>query len=125
MTDTLEQARKVLKQRIAEIDDERGRLERALAELGSGSSGTRRSGRTSAAKPRGRSRSRSTGKRAPRGQREDQLLSSIRSNPDYRVSQHAREIGVSAQQLYPLLRRLSDKSLISKANGRYRATAKS
>ncbi len=58
-------------------------------------------------------------KRAPRGEREKQLLSSIETHPDFRVSEHAREVGVSPQQLYPLLNRLVAKDAIEKKDNRY------
>ncbi len=44
---------------------------------------------------------------------------SIKSNPDYRVSEHAREVGVSPQQLYPLLGRLVEKDEIVKKDSKY------
>jgi hypothetical protein len=119
MTDKLEDARKLLNDRIAELDAEREQLTKALERLqdvgGSTPSRSRRRSSGSAT----RRRSGSGRKRAPRGEREKQLLVSLKSHPDRRVSDHAREIGVRPQQLYPILNRLIKEDKVEKAGGRY------
>ena len=62
-------------------------------------------------------------KRAPRGKREQQLLTSIGAHPEFRVADHAREVGVKPQQLYPILRRLSEKGAIVKKDSKYTLSA--
>jgi hypothetical protein len=127
MPTKLEQARDLLAKRLDELDGERAQLVTAIAQLdeaakGSSSSskpatrrsGSRRSGTSKTRTSRGTRR-----KRAPRGERENQLLSSIKSNPDYRVSDHARAVGVKPQQLYPILNRLSSEKRIAKKDDRY------
>ena len=131
MPDKLEEARSLLEKRLAELDAEREQLTAAIKQLdgvmkGSGNGSTASSRRTST-RTRGsrNSTKRSSGsrKRARRGQREKQLLSSIKANPDYRVSDHAREVGVSPQQLYPLLNRLVSKDAIVKKDSKYQLKA--
>lgn len=115
----LDEARKILAARIEAIDAERQRLERALSELtGTSASKPRsRSAGKAKAKPTTRRRTR---RRARPGQREDELLASIREHPEKTVSEHARGIGVPPQQLYPILRRLQQDSKIEKADGGFR-----
>jgi DNA-binding NtrC family response regulator len=127
MPTKLEQARDLLANRLEELDGEREQLVAAIAQLDKAAKG-------STLKPAARSssrRSRSNGasktrtsrgtrrKRAPRGERESQLISSIKSNPDFRVSEHARAVGVKPQQLYPILNRLSSEKRIVKKDDRY------
>jgi transposase-like protein len=116
MSDHLEKAREILRQRIAELDEARERLVGALAELEGGSRRRVRSSSSSGAPSRRARRS----SRARPGEREQQLLASIRSNPDHRVTDHAGELDISPQQLYPVLRRLEQKSQIEKAGRGYR-----
>jgi DNA-binding NtrC family response regulator len=127
--DKLEEARSLLEKRLAELDAERDQLTAAIKQLdgvitGSGNGSSSRPRRTqSRSRSNGSSTKRSSGgsrKRARRGQREKQLLSSIEAHPDFRVSDHAREVGVSPQQLYPLLNRLVAKDAIVKKDSKYR-----
>jgi hypothetical protein len=126
MSDKLAEARSLLEKRLAEIDAERDQLNAAIKQLeavaGASSRVAPRSSRNSSS---GTRRKRSTGsrKRARRGQREQELLSSIKSHPDYRVSDHARQVGVSPQQLYPLLNRLIAKDAIVKKDSKYQLKA--
>jgi hypothetical protein len=126
MSDKLTEARSLLEKRLAEIDAERDQLKAAIKQLeavaGTSSQPASKSSRNSASRTRSKG---STGsrKRARRGQREKQLLSSIKANPDYRVSDHARQVGVSPQQLYPLLNRLVAKDVVVKKDSRYRVKA--
>jgi DNA-binding NtrC family response regulator len=123
--DKLTEARALLETRLAELDSEREQLTAAIEQLdgvmkgsGNGSSARRRSStrRGGSAK---RSSNGGSRKRARRGQREKQLLNSLKAHPDYRVSDHAREVGVSPQQLYPLLNRLVAKDAVVKKDNRY------
>lgn len=58
-------------------------------------------------------------RRAKPGERERQLLSSVRTNPGFLAVGHARAIGVEPQQAYVPLKRLVAKGAIVKRNGRY------
>ncbi len=128
MATKLEEARRLLEKRLEEIERERDQLAAAIAELGkveaNGSA-------PSHAHTRGRRRRSSVRhrtvnghrKRAPRGKREQQLLTSIGAHPEFRVADHAREVGVKPQQLYPILRRLSEKGAIVKKDSKYTLSA--
>jgi hypothetical protein len=125
MPTKLQQARDLLAKRLEELEEERGQLTAAIAQLDEAANGSG----TGAATPKRRSgRRRATAKtttrgtrrkRAPRGERESQLLASIEANPGYRVSEHAREVGVKPQQLYPILNRLTSEDKITKKDDRF------
>jgi hypothetical protein len=117
----LDEARRLLAKRLEEIDRERKQLTAAIEQLdGLGQTGPAGNGRRSSRRStRSRRTARKAGKRAPRGEREKQLLSSIKAHPDYRVADHAREVGVSPQQLYPLLNRLASQDKIVKKDSKY------
>lgn len=111
MSDVIDQAASAIKTRLAEIEDERKRLESALSSL----KGERRG----PGRPRGSgggSRRRNGRKRAPRGERRRQLLTSIQANPNYKASDHAKEIGVSPNQIYGLTTKLVKDGEISKSS---------
>lgn len=121
MNDTVTRAREMITARLSEIDTERARLERALKALEGRSAPS-----ATAARPTGTGsrRGRRGSRRARPGERDDQLLASIQKNPKHRVSDHARELGVSPQQLYPVLRRLQKKSLIKRGGRSFVAKGK-
>ena len=132
MPTKLEEARSLLAKRLEEIDRERQQLLDAVAQLDTliedqaSSTATAAKATVRRTRSRGASKTKRSGgtrKRAPRGEREKQLLSSIKSNPDYRVSEHARQVGVSPQQLYPLLNRLVSKDAIVKKDNKYAVKA--
>src|SRR5882757_1045957 len=93
-TNVLDEARALVTKRLAELNDERKRLERALADLGGGKAGRRGSGR-----PRG---SASTSKKgAPRrrrrrrgGTRADQAVSLVKSKPGINASEIAKTMKI-------------------------------
>ena len=124
----LEEARQLLVKRLEEIDREREQLVAAITQLegvveskSAAASPARRSSRRSrgSTKPRRSNSSNGRRKRAPRGKREEQLLSSITAHPDFRVADHAREVGVKPQQLYPILNRLLEREAITKKDDKY------
>jgi hypothetical protein len=125
VADKLEDAQRLLRDRIGELDSEREQLKTAIERLEAIEKGrtspSRRSPRKRRAARRGRKAG--TGKRARRGERERQLIASIGTDPDRRVTDHAREIGVRPQQLYPILSRLIKSDRLEKSDGRYRLKA--
>ena len=130
MPTKLEQARDLLAKRLEELDGEREQLIAAIAQLDGAAKGS--SAAAPASKRRSSSRRRSSSKtttrgtrrkRAPRGERESQLLASIEANPGYRVSDHAREVGVKPQQLYPILNRLKSENKITKKDDKFVLTS--
>jgi hypothetical protein len=135
----LDEARGLVTKRLAELDDERKRLERALAELGgSGKKAGRRPGR-----PRGSSskstRSKSTGskstsskstgtaKKARRrrkrrgGTRADQAVTLIRQNPGITASEIAKQMKIKPNYLYRVLSDLEKQKSVKKKGRTYSA----
>lgn len=119
-TDAVQKAKELLRSRLDELDAERTQLEHALRSLGS----SRRP--SAAAKParQPRTRRRSAGKRARRGQREEEFLSQIKRNPGAKISDIAGSIGVAPQQLYPIARRLSDSGKVTRKGEGFELAAK-
>ena len=117
MSDTLDRARRIIEKRLHELEDEAKKLRESLAGL------VHLDGREPKTKP-----ARRTAKRAPRGERQRQLLASIEKHPDFKPSEHAKAMKVSPNQVYGLARKLQDDGKITKtAKGTYkikRTTAK-
>jgi hypothetical protein len=110
MPDTIDRVRKIIEDRIHELEDETKKLRESLAAL------ARQDGRKPKAKP-----ARRTSKRAPRGKRQAQLLASIERHPEYKPSEHAHAMKVSPNQVYGLARKLQDEGKITKtAKGTYK-----
>jgi predicted Rossmann fold nucleotide-binding protein DprA/Smf involved in DNA uptake len=110
MTNTIDKARRMIEERLAELEDEAKKLGDALVSLG------HRHGKSSKAQP-----ARKTKKRAKPGQREEQLLASVSKHPDYKPGEHAKAMGVSANQVYSLATRLQKEGKITKtAKGTYK-----
>lgn len=122
----IDEARELLEQRLSEVEAEAEQLRSAIAELSRDNSGgssrmASRAERSAGQRRRAETKARrGTRKRAPKGQREAELLESISTSPQLRISEHARVIGVSPQQTYPLLKRLENKGAIKRTeDGRY------
>jgi predicted Rossmann fold nucleotide-binding protein DprA/Smf involved in DNA uptake len=103
MPDTLDRARLVIEERLHELEAEAQSLRNALASLGQGDRQTRK-----------RRPARRTTKRAARGERQKQLLDSIRRNPSYKATEHAKAIGISPNQVYSLANKLQEQGKITK-----------
>jgi hypothetical protein len=129
MPDTIDDARRLIESRLAEIESETVQLERALAHLGENGdrrSPRRRAGREagSTATPPTRNGSRKTsrrnaGKRARRGERREQLLASIAANPGARPSELAKAIGIRPTQVSVLIASARAEKLIVKSGDGY------
>jgi ribosome-binding protein aMBF1 (putative translation factor) len=132
----LDEARGLVTKRLAELDDERKRLERALAELGgSGKKAGRRPGRprgsTSKSKTRSKSTtSKSTGtakkarrrrKRRSGGTRADQAVTLIRQNPGITASEIAKQMKIKPNYLYRVLSDLEKQKSVKKKGRTYSA----
>jgi septal ring factor EnvC (AmiA/AmiB activator) len=122
-TDPLDRARTLIQSRLAELAAEAKDLERALASLGERHAPRRRPGRpkraTTPAKAKlASTRKRKSAKRAPRGQRRDELLAALKVNPGARPSDLARQIGISSNQVHVLIAKArKDKLLVKKSKG--------
>ncbi len=115
----LDEARDLVTKRLRELDDERKRLERALAELGGTITG-RRPGR-----PRG-SASKATGKKGRRrkrrgGTRADQAVKLIEQNPGITASEIAKSMKIKPNYLYRVLGDLEKQKRVKKKGRSYSA----
>jgi hypothetical protein len=141
MTEAFEAARKVLEARLAVIEAEAQELRNALASFPivaqARTSGRRRSvaakartepsasSSSSSSSSRGRSKRNAsrTSRRAKPGERQKQLLASIRRHPNRSVAEHADQIGIKPQQAYPLLKQLTSVGKLAKTDSGYRVKA--
>lgn len=126
-THVLDEARDLVKKRLAELDDERKRLERALAELGGKASsgrGGRRPGR-----PR-RSSAGSSTKAAPKrrrrrnGTRADQAVALVEGSPGISASEIAKTMKIKPNYLYRVLGDLEKEGRVAKKGRQYYPGAK-
>ena len=123
-TNVVDEARSLVEKRLAELEDEKRRLERALSELTKGQSGRRGPGR-----PRGSrngSGSTGTGRRRRRrrgGTRSEQALKLVADNPDITASEIARQMSIKPNYLYRVLGDLEKEGKVTKDGRKYRAAA--
>ncbi len=119
-TNVLDEARQLVQNRLAELDEERKRLERALAELGG--KVARRAGR-----PKGSSKAKaaSTGSAAPRrrkrrgGTRADQAVNLITKDPGISASDVAKQMKIKPNYLYRVLGDLEKEGRVKKDGRQY------
>jgi hypothetical protein len=123
-TNVLDEARELVQKRLAVLDEERTRLERALAELG-GKTSRRAPGR-----PRG-SKSASTTSTAPAapttrkrrkrrgGTRADQAVSLIEGAPGISASDVAKQMKIKPNYLYRVLGDLEKEGRVKKDGRQY------
>ena len=119
-THVLDEARDLVKKRLAELDDERKRLERALAELGgkvSSSRPGRRPGRPrgSGAKAAGAPKTR----RRRKGTRADQAVALVESSPGISASDIAKTMKIKPNYLYRVLGDLEKEKRVTKKGRQY------
>jgi transposase-like protein len=130
-SNVLDEALDLVKKRLAELDEERKRLERALAELGG--TVTRRPGRPpgrgkrgpgrppkaassaagTATAPRKRRRRRRSGTRA------DQAVALVGKNPGISASAIAKELKIKPNYLYRVLGELEKEGRVKKKGREY------
>lgn len=117
-THVLDEARDLVKRRLAELDDERKRLERALAELGEKAIGRagRRPGR-----PRSSSRKAATPKKRRRrkGTRADQAVALVQGSPGITASEIAKSMKIKPNYLYRVLGDLEKEKRVTKKGRKY------
>jgi len=126
-SNVLDEALDLVKKRLAELDEERKRLERALAELG----GTITRGRPG--RPRGSGRGpgrprKTTTAPAPRrrrrrgGTRADQAVKLVEQNPGISASDIAKQMKIKPNYLYRVLGELEKEGRVSKKGREYHPT---
>lgn len=118
-THVLDEARDLVMKRLAELDDERKRLERALAELGGKAIGRptgRRPGR-----PRGSGTKASGPKKRRRrsGTRADQAVALVEGSPGISASDIAKQMKIKPNYLYRVLGDLEKEGRVSKKGRQY------
>lgn len=125
-TNVLDEARDLLLKRLADLDEERRRLERALAELGGKAPAA---GRRSPGRPRG-SKSGSAAAAAPSapkkrrrkrrgGTRADQAVNLITSEPGISASDVAKQMKIKPNYLYRVLGDLEKEGRVKKDGRKY------
>jgi sugar-specific transcriptional regulator TrmB len=116
-TNALDGARELVEKRLAELDEERTRLERALAELGG-------KARRSPGRPRGgkaRSTASAGGKRRKRrsGTRADQAVDLIVKAPGISASDVAKQMKIKPNYLYRVLSDMEKEGRVKKQGRKY------
>ena len=115
----LDQARTLIEARLEELDEERKRLERALADL----KGTRRGpGRPRGSAAGSSRRSAGSGKRRRRrrgGTRADQALKHISANPGIRASEIASKMNIKPNYVYRVMSELQSDGKVVKRGREY------
>ena len=124
-SNVLDEALDLVKKRLAELDEERKRLERALAELGG--TVTRRpgrppgSGRGPGRPPKAASATRAPRKRRRRGgTRADQAVALVENNPGISASEIAKQMKIKPNYLYRVLGELEKEGRVTKKGREYR-----
>jgi len=114
---TVDEAANLIRERIKELESERGQLERALASLTGGREGRRGPGR-----PRGSSGSSSAPRRRRRrrgGTRADQAVKLIEANPGVSASEVAARMKIKPNYLYRVLGELEKDGRVRKDGRAY------
>jgi len=119
-TNVLDEARELVQKRLADLDDERKRLERALAELGGKAArrapgrprGSKSSSTRSGSEPRRRRRRRG-------GTRADQAVKLIEKEPGISASDVAKAMKIKPNYLYRVLGDLEKEGRVKKQGRQY------
>jgi sugar-specific transcriptional regulator TrmB len=123
-TQVLDEARDLVKKRLAELDDERKRLERALVELGE-RAGIRRPGRRGRPKGSGAKKAKAKGRGGRRrrrsGTRADQAVQLIQKKPGISASEIAKTMKIKPNYLYRVLGDLEKEGRVKKKGRQYSA----
>jgi transposase-like protein len=120
-THVLDEARDLVKKRLAELDDERQRLERALSELGG--KVTTRTGR-GPGRPRGSASKAADAapkkrRRRRSGTRADQAVALVESSPGISASEIAKTMKIKPNYLYRVLGDMEKEKRVTKKGRQY------
>jgi DNA invertase Pin-like site-specific DNA recombinase len=110
-SNVLNEARSLVEKRIEELDKERARLERALADLTGGRVGRRRPGR-----PRGSGGGR---RRRRGGTRGAQAVKIVNSNPGISASEIAKRLKIKPNYMYRVMGELQKEGKVRKRGRGY------
>ena len=125
MASSIDRVKQSIRERLDEIEAERDQLMKALEALtGSSASVGARRGRPPGSGSRSNAGKRAAGKRAPRGQRRQQVIDALQGG-EKGPSAIAREIGdVNPTQISGLLRQLASEGVVSRtADGKWQLTS--
>ena len=116
-SNTLDQVRSMLQDRLRELDDERDQVQKALADLGGGrrGPGRPRGSRNRAAAPTGGRRRR----RRRGGTRRDQAVKMVTENPGISAGQIAKEMKIAPNYMYRVMGELEKEGLVRKEGRGY------
>lgn len=118
----LDEARELVQTRLADLDEERKRLERALAELGGKaarrSPGRPRGSKAASAAPRTKSAPRKRRKRKG-GTRADKAVALIEKEPGISASVVAKKMGIKPNYMYRVLGGLEKEKRVKKKGRQY------
>jgi CRP-like cAMP-binding protein len=110
-SNVLKEARSLVEKRLHELDQERARLERALADLTGGKVGRRRPGRPSGS---------GGGRRKRRGgTRSAQAVKLVKSNPGITASEIAKSLKIKPNYLYRVMGELEKEGEVTKKGRGY------
>jgi transposase-like protein len=115
-SNVLDEARTLVEKRLRELDQERARLERALADLTGGRVGRRRPGR-----PRGSGGGR---RRRRGGTRADQAVKIVSDNPGITASEVAKRLKIKPNYLYRVMGDLQKEGRVRKRGRGYHPAKK-
>ena len=118
-TNVLDEARALVKKRLAELDDERKRLERALADLSDGKAARRGPGRPRGAASRPKKGAPRRRRRRRGGTRADQAVSLVESKPGINASEIAKTMKIKPNYLYRVLGDLEKEGRVKKKGRQY------
>jgi len=125
-SNVLDEALDLVRKRLAELDDERKRLERALSELGGkvtrrGPGRPRGSGRGPGRPPKAASTGAAPRKRRRRrgGTRADQAVALVEKNPGISASEIAKTMKIKPNYLYRVLGELEKEGRVKKQGRQY------
>jgi hypothetical protein len=122
-SNVVEEAADLLRARIGELDDERAKLERALASLTDGREGKRGPGRPKrGSSPRSSGESGGRRRRRRGGTRAEQAVRLIADNPGIGASEIAKQLGIKPNYMYRVLTDLQREGLVTKDGRSYTAS---
>ena len=110
----VDEVKEFVEKRLAEIDAERKRLERALAELTGGRAGRRGPGR-----PRGSGSTTRRRRRRRGGTRADEAVKLVNANPGITASGIAKQMKIKPNYLYRVLGDLQKEGRVKKRGREY------
>lgn len=111
---TVAQAGNLIRDRLTELEDEKGRLSRALAELGNGDAPSP-ARRPKLVKEKAPSKTR----RRRNGTRADQAVALVKANPGISASEIADRLKIKANYLYRVLADLEKEGRVKKDGRTY------